>query len=219
MKSVLAFLVITLAVTACAASPERADPASDAPEPGMRAAGPFRDASSWEEAVQRWRTPEDVNAWIGARFSYDATRAIALSETQRRAGTSLPIHAPQDFFASPTGVCVDLSRFAVETLRRIDPGAGANYLMIEFSPLAIAGNTLRLHWVASFRRDGHWYFFADSKRPGHVAGPYVSVQQYIDEYAAYRGRRIVAFRELPTWQRRERALATRNVREPSNPDR
>ena len=85
--------------------------------------------------------------------------------------------------------------------------------MIEFSPLAIAGNTLRLHWVASFRRDGHWYFFADSKRPGHVAGPYVSVQQYIDEYAAYRGRRIVAFRELPTWQRRERTLAERTARQ------
>lgn len=212
MRPALAlFVAFTLA--ACATSPERADPASDAPEPRARASAPFLDAPSWEEALRTWRTAEDVNAWIGARFSYDTTRAIALSETQRRAGGGLPIHAPQDFFASPTGVCVDLSRFAVETLRRIDREADANYLMIEFSPLSIAGNTLRLHWVASFRRDGHWYFFADSKRPGHVAGPYASVQQYIDEYAAYRGRRIVAFRELPTWQRRQRSLAVKEVRE------
>ena len=213
MKSIVAWFVIAFAFTANAASPERADPSSDAPEPGARAVLPFRDASSWEEALRTWRTPEDINAWIGARFSYDMARAIALSETQRRTGARLAIHEPRDFFASPAGVCVDLSRFAVESLRRIDPDVDANYLMIEFSPLAIAGNTLRLHWVASFRRDGRWYFFADSKRPGHVAGPYGSVQQYIDEYAAYRGRRIVAFRELPTWQRRERALAEKTARQ------
>jgi hypothetical protein len=108
---------------------------------------------------------------------------------------------------------VDLSRFAVETLRQVDPSANASYLMIEFAPVTIAGNTLRLHWVASYRRDGQWYFFADSKRPGHLAGPYATVQAFIDDYAAYRGRTIVAFKELPSYQRRQRSLAVKEQRE------
>jgi hypothetical protein len=83
----------------------------------------------------------------------------------------LPIYQPHKFFAAPSGVCVDLSRFAVETLRHIDPDARASYLMIEFAPVTIGGNTLRRHWLASFTRDGKYYFFADSKRPGHIAGP------------------------------------------------
>ena len=32
---------------------------------------------------------------------------------------------------------MDLSRFAVETLRQIDPDLQANYLMIEFSPVTL----------------------------------------------------------------------------------
>ena len=81
-------------------------------------------------------------------------------------GSSLPIYTPSEFFATKIGVCVDLSRFGVETLRRIDPKSDPKYLMIEFDPMQVAGNTLRLHWLASFRRDGKTYFFADSKRPG-----------------------------------------------------
>jgi hypothetical protein len=44
--------------------------------------------------------------------------------------------------------------------------------MIEFDPVSLAGNTLRRHWIASYERNGMRYFFADSKRPGHIAGPY-----------------------------------------------
>ena len=41
--------------------------------------------------------------------------------------------ALHEFFAAPSGICEDLSRFAVETLRQIDPDAKARYVMIEFS--------------------------------------------------------------------------------------
>jgi hypothetical protein len=80
--------------------------------------------------------------------------------------------------------------------------------MIEFAPVTIGGNTLRMHWLASFTRDGKYYFFADSKRPGHIAGPYASATEFIDEYAKYRGRQIVAFRELDSYQRKQRRLAS-----------
>jgi hypothetical protein len=139
-------------------------------------------------------------------------RALRLSETQRGRAGRLPIARPEAFFDSPRGICVDLSRFAVETLRALDAEARPMYLMIEFAPVTIAGNTLRLHWLAAFRRNGSYYFFADSKRPGHMAGPYASSAEFIREYARYRGRQIVAFRELDSYERKQRATAVKQRR-------
>ncbi|MEK6243884.1 MAG: hypothetical protein AABM33_05215 [Pseudomonadota bacterium] len=209
----LFILLFTLAVAACGSLPEAADPTSDAPELQGPPVVDFHDAESYRQALQVWRTPHDVNAWIGVKFRYDMARAMLLSETQRGKSGQLAIHLPHDFFASPSGVCVDLSRFAVETLRHIDPQLKPNYLMIEFAPMKIAGNTLRLHWLATFKRDGKYYFFADSKRPGHLAGPYASTQEFIEEYAKYRGREIVTSRELESYERKRRTLASKQSRE------
>ncbi|MDD5335400.1 MAG: hypothetical protein PHS32_16835 [Rhodoferax sp.] len=206
------FLAPLLAIF-LAACGTTADPASDAPERQRIRVGAFKDATSYSQALQVWRTAEDLNAWIGARFRYDMSRAMLLSESQRGRSGPLPIYPPHDFFTAPSGVCVDLSRFAVETLRQIDREAKANYLMIEFSPVTISGNTLRLHWLASFTRDGKYYFFADSKRPGHIAGPYANAAQFIAEYSVYRNRTIVAFRELDSYQRKRRTLAPKQSRE------
>jgi hypothetical protein len=203
--------LLCLLCLAARAAGQATDPASDAPEHPVRSAS-LKDASSYFRALETWRTPEDVNAWIGARFEYDMSRAMLLSETQRSGGARVSIHEPAAFFAAPSGVCVDLSRFAVETLRRLDAGLNARYLMIEFAPLTVGGDTLRLHWLAAFTRDGRHYFFADSKRAGHLAGPYASTRDFIDHYTAYRGRQIVAFRELDSWQRRERAPASKQAR-------
>jgi len=191
-----------------------ADPASDAPESRSAYGGRHTQAASYAETLRLWRAAEDVNAWIGARFEYDMSRAMQLSETQREANGRMPILAPEAFFAAPSGVCVDLSRFAVETLRIIDPEARAGYVMIEFDPVSISGNTLRRHWVASFERDGKRYFFADSKRPGHMAGPYETTQEFIAEYARYRGRPIVSFREAESFERKVRTQAAKQSRDP-----
>ena len=212
MTRVLAALVLAC-TAACATVPDAADPSSDAPEAPTHQGAPFNEAASYSEALQVWRSPEDINAWIGARFSYDMSRAMLLSETQRDRSGPLPIPAAHVFYAEPKGVCVDLSRFAVETLRRIDPDLHPSYLMIEFAPTTIAGNTLRMHWLASFRRGGKHYYFADSKRPGHLAGPYAGVQDFIHEYATYRGRQVVAFRELDSYQRKQRTLVSKETRE------
>jgi hypothetical protein len=179
-----------------------ADPLSDAPEERQRSIREVPDFYSYAQAVQAWRAPEDLNAWIAAKFEYDDERSMLLSETQRAQKPGPPIHLPEAFFASPKGICVDLSRFAVETLRAVAPELKARYVMIEFNPVALRGNTLRQHWVVSFERGGQRYFFADSKRPGHIAGPYASMQAYLDDYAKYRGREIVAFRELESFRRR-----------------
>jgi hypothetical protein len=205
-------LIVAMTLAGCGSLPA-ADPASDAPGARFTDQARFTQAGTYAETLKRWRSAEDVNAWIGAKFEYDRARALQLSETQRQQNGRLPIHSPEAFFAAPSGVCVDLARFGVETLRTIDPAAKPAYVMIEFDPVKIAGNTLRRHWVASFERDGQRYFFADSKRPGHLAGPYASTQEYIDDYARYRGRQIVAYREVESYERRTRTLATKQSRE------
>ena len=118
-----------------------------------------------------------------------------------------PIAQPAAFFDAPSGVCLDLARFAVETLRHIDPQAQGRYLMIEFEPIIVDGHTLRLHWIATFKRAGMFYFFADSERPGHIAGPYATTQAFIDDYAAFRGRPVVRHLELDSLQRPSSAAA------------
>ena len=154
-------------------------------------------------------TPQEVAEWIGAHFAYDSPRSIALSETQRSSGAGFSIHAPDAFFSKPRGVCVDLARFGVETLRSISPELEPAYLMIEFEPTLLGANLLRRHWVASFKRGGKHYFFADSKRPGHIAGPFATTSEFVAEYAHYRGRTILGFKERPTYQRQSKVRARR----------
>jgi hypothetical protein len=206
LRSALAAVVMAVSVLARADAPAL-DPSSDFPEPRVRDAFHAVAAPTYRDALERWRTPQDVNAWIGARFEYDAPRALLLSETQRAAGTAPSIHAPADFHADPRGICVDLARFAVETLRAIAPQLDAKYLMIEFDPVTLSGNVLRRHWVATYEDGGQRYFFADSKRPGHIDGPYASTEAYLEAYARYRQRTIVAFRTLDSYQRRMKTKA------------
>jgi hypothetical protein len=185
---------------AASASPEP----SDAPDPGYARPRATAGPASYEAALATWRAAESVNDWIAARFEYDGARASAMSESARAAGGRTVVHEPEAFFARPRGVCVDLARFTVATLRRVEPQAQAAYVMIEFDPVVKDGQVLRLHWLASFRRDGAWYFFADSKRPGHIAGPYAGVEPFIAEYAVYRGRPVVSYRITDTYERRLR---------------
>ena len=209
MKTASAFAAAIFAAflfAAAAHAQVAADPASDAPESRFAPAGLALPAS-YAEALAAWRSVEDVNAWIGARFEYDFNRAARLSETQRAQKGRVEIHRPEAFFAEPSGICVDLARFGVETLRAVAPQAQPRYLMIEFDPVVIQGNVLRRHWVVQVERDGGLYFFADSKRPGHVAGPYTSVEAYVADYARYRGRPIVAHRVLESFERRMKARA------------
>lgn len=205
-------LIAAFAVVSCANAQTVADPASDAPESRTALAAGVKLPVSYSEALGTWRTIDDVNAWIGERFEYDSGRAARLSETQRAQKGRVEIHRPEAFFAEPSGICVDLARFAVETLRAVAPETRPRYLMIEFDPVVIKGNTLRRHWVAQVERDGALYFFADSKRPGHVAGPYASAEAYVAEYARYRGRPIVAHRSVDTYERRMKARAEKTLR-------
>ncbi len=209
----LVFVALALSLAACACGPCAAGPGFDAPEARTVHAPAALGPATYAEALARWRTAEDVNDWIGAHFEYDTPRALRLSETQRTSRASLPIHEPAAFYSDPRGICVDLARFAVDTLRDVEPQSNPNYLMIDFDPALLDGHVLRRHWVASFHRAGRLYFFADSKRPGHIAGPYATTSEYIAEYAAYRQRPIVGFKELSSFQRQTKIRASKLPRD------
>jgi len=189
---------------------------SDAPDPGHARASAVAAPERYADAARHWRGAEDINAWIGAHFEYDRARALELSEGARAGRPqAAAIVDPEAFFAAPRGVCVDLSHFAVSTLRQIEPASQAAHLMIEFEPVLVQGRWLRRHWMASFRRDGAYWFFADSKRPGHLAGPYDTLEQFLAEYARYRARPILSHRLLPTYERQLRTKAARTA--PASP--
>ena len=177
---------------------------SDAPDETAREPKRFIDAPSYAAAMRLWKTPEDLAAWADGNFSYDMARAKCFAAPVD--GTSLTRHifTPEQFFTEPSGICVDLARFGVESLRELIPDAGVQYLRIEFEPVVINSVTLRVHWLALFQRDGKYYFFADSKRPGHLAGPYESIPAFIADYETYRQRAIVSFQNLDTFQRQQK---------------
>lgn len=198
---------LVVALAAAAQTDSRLATLSDAPDPAFIRTAATSDHATYRDALAAWRSAEDINAWLGASFRYDAARAMALSETARASGAPVAIVEPDRFFAAPVGVCVDLARFAVSSLREVDANAQAAYLMIEFEPVQVSGQTLRRHWMAVFKREGKFHFFADSKRPGYMAGPYDSVETFLADYGDYRGRRIVGFRLSESYQRRMRTLA------------
>jgi hypothetical protein len=63
----------------------------------------------------------------------------------------------------------------------------------------------------SFKREGRSYFFADSKRPGYIAGPYKDAQEFINEYEQYRDRRIMTFREVASYEKQRRTQALKRL--------
>jgi len=156
---------------------------------------------SYQSALNNWKSLKDVSAWIGQHFSYDRDRAIELSETNRK-NNNIDIYSPSELFSKRKGICVDLARFGVETIRKILPQKSTKYLMIEFVPIKIDGEIIRKHWLAVHLDESDYYFFADSKRPSFISGPFKRVNDFISEYTKYRQREIVSFKELESYRKK-----------------
>jgi hypothetical protein len=92
------------------------------------------DPISYETALKQWKTITDVNNWIKENFRYSMERAKQLAENSLiREKTS--IYTPIELYQTRKGVCIDLSRFAIETINIIDTAKHVQYLMIEFEPI------------------------------------------------------------------------------------
>jgi hypothetical protein len=91
---------------------------------------------SYYGALQNWKSVKDVNNWIAQNFEYDMDRAMQLANNSRTRGKT-NIYKPDELFHYKKGVCVDLARFALETIQAIDPAIDVKYLLIEFEPSAL----------------------------------------------------------------------------------
>jgi hypothetical protein len=86
-----------------------------------------------------------------------------------------------------------------------------HYLMIEFEPVEIRGNTLRRHWFVTFERNEKLYGFADSNRPGVITGPYDSLEEMVRDYEQYRERKIVDAQQRDSFEKRKKMLRQRTI--------
>ncbi len=198
----LIIYIVILILIGCSQKSKNASTLTDESE--TVAKNSFAKIVSYEEALKSWKSSKDISAWIGSNFSYDMNRAMALSETQRSKKKKLSIYTAKEFFDKKTGICVDLSNFAYKTLKSISPHHRAKFLMIKFDPIKIKGNFLRMHWLTSFKMNGKYYFFADSRRPGTIKGPYNTPNEFISEYEQFRQRKIVSFKLLDSFKKKKK---------------
>jgi hypothetical protein len=157
--------------------------------------------SSYNEAVQEWKTVRDVNVWVAENFHYDLDRAMRLADNSKTREETF-IYTPVELFNLKKGSCIDLSRFAFETISSIDPSIEVKYLMIEFEPLHIGKILLRRHWMVVYKENGQFYTIADTKYPGYIDGPYENIDDFIAEYQKKRKREIVGYKVLDTYAKR-----------------
>jgi len=156
--------------------------------------------NSYEAALQQWKTVNEINNWIKYNFKYDMGRAKKMAENSLdREKTN--IYSPEEFYQIKKGICVDLSRFTVETINKIDTSVNAQYLMIVFEPIIIDGKVIRKHWITVYQDVGDYYLLGDSKRPGHIAGPYDRIDDFIIEYQKYRDRKIDSWKVLSNYRK------------------
>ena len=156
--------------------------------------------NSYSKALEQWVTVANVNDWIKNNFRYDMERAKKLAENGSERG-KIDIYSPDEFYQIKKGICVDLSRFAVETINSIDASINAQYLMIEFEPITIDGKIIRKHWISIYKDINGYYLLGDSKRPGYIAGPYEKVDDFIIEYQKYRERKIISWSVLMNYKK------------------
>lgn len=189
---------------------------SDAPEKNLVKNNP-NDSTTYSDALKNWKSVKELNEWIGKNFHYDMSRAIALG-SKRMEGPKTSIFTPEEMYAEKSGICVDLSRFAFETLKKISPETEAHYLMIDFEPIEIQGSIIRKHWVIAYKNEGKFYVTADSKRPGLITGPYESIEDFVEVYEKFRKRKIESFSLLQSYKKTYKKKLVKNKRKSENRD-
>jgi hypothetical protein len=152
--------------------------------------------SNYDAAVNAWKNrqnaPELLSAWIGSNFTYDVPRA-KMSNPQP--------YEPVELFDRKIGICVDLTRFANETLKIIAPNSDPKYLKIDFEPCKLGKHDVSLHWMVQFKKGNKFYFMADSKHPGRTYGPCDSAQEFIEAYQGQRCRKIRCYEARDSYKK------------------
>jgi hypothetical protein len=131
-------------------------------------------ATTYTEAVSRWKTYEDLVKWMGKEFSLDIDRFRKFEKTLP------PPRTPEETFRLKSGIYIDAAIFAKETLNRINPSYQARIVTIIMRPSGYN------HYVCSFRKDGKLFIMdygTPYKAMTGVHGPFNSLEGYREFYA------------------------------------
>ena len=171
-----------------------------------------QDEQSYEDHIARWKSVEDINEWIGRNFTYDMEKALRVSRSGGLENRSAQILPPEEFVKQKAGICVDLARFGYESLLKVSPELNPQYLMIEFVPIEKNGSVLRLHWIVLFQKNGTFYTFADSNRPGVIDGPHDSIKALVAAYGVFRGREVVRYKTLESYKKKQKKRKSKKTK-------
>jgi hypothetical protein len=139
----------------------------------------FASAESYEEAVTKWKSHEDVAKWLNSNFNFDKSRQKKISRRLKKHGADgLFARNPATLYEKDhRGYCVDSANFAIKSLNKIDPSYNARWVFIwnKKGPPN--------HWVAAFDYNGKMYIMDYGtgekwEAMQGVHGPYDSLEEY-----------------------------------------
>lgn len=139
---------------------------------------------SYDQAVQNWKSYQDVGAWLAKNFSFDRARLqLILGRVRAEGPTGLLAHSPAKTYEMKRGYCTDSAKLAIDALNRINLAYDARYVFIKNK----AGPAQ--HWVAGFKVDGKIMVMDYGASPEWwrmigIHGPYESLDQYRDFLAS-----------------------------------
>ena len=171
----------------------------------------YQELINYKEAIQDWNSINDIHSWVSENFEYDFERAKRLSNNNKET-TKVPIYKPEEFYVLKKGICVDLSRFAFESVKKVDSSIYIKYLKIKFEPLTIEGSKFVNHWLVAYKKNDKYYFFADSNRPKILAGPFNSIDEFIFDYEKFRKRNIESFNLLNSYRKKQKLKISKQVK-------
>jgi len=126
-------------------------------------------AKTYAETGSQWKSYQDLVRWMEKEFSLD------LDRFKRYEGKFPPPRTPEETFHLRSGIYVDATVLAKETLNRINPSYKARIVVIIMRPYGYN------HYVCSFR-DGGKIWIMDYGTPYRevtgLLGPYNSLEEY-----------------------------------------
>lgn len=136
-------------------------------------------ALSYEDAVSKWKSYEDVASWLKKNFSYEISRQIQIRKLLKKKGPSgILVRNPVSFYEeNHRGYCADSANFSIKSLNRIDPSYNARWVFIRNS------RGFPNHWVTAFDHDGKLFIMDYGtgwkwREMQGVHGPYDSLDEY-----------------------------------------
>jgi hypothetical protein len=142
-------------------------------------------ADTYEDAVSKWKSHEDVAKWLNNNFSFEKSRQQQIAKRLKKQGPSgLLIRNPATLYEeNHSGYCADSANFALTSLNKIDPSYNARWVFI-WNDYGRPN-----HWVTAFDYEGKLYImdYGTGKKwekMQGVHGPYESLDEYRDYLAS-----------------------------------